>query len=360
MASSMKICSHCQRHLRAPEPRCPFCGARLPTAASALARGQRVVMFGLTMALGSVGCGPGLALDDGDPTGMSDGDTIAPTTTTTMAPETGSDGPVMTTSMPTTGTTTLGTDSATEDTGVDDADDQGCSFYAGCAPDGGGIHFECELIAQDCPEGEKCMPWADDGGLLWNATRCSPIDDSPAGVGEPCVVEGSAVSGLDDCAQGLMCFEVDPNTNQGTCDDLCGDELGNLLCPDPDEACVLLGDLVPLCRATCDPALQDCPEGQGCFPADDAFVCLPASVPPKAHGDPCLWLADCSPGQVCLASGAFTACAGANCCSTLCALDDPDADTTCAALDPGQGCQPWYDPGMAPAGLETAGVCALP
>ena len=41
-------------------------------------------------------------------------------------------------------------------------------------PDGGGATNECNQWVQDCPEGEKCMPWANDGGSAWNATRCRP------------------------------------------------------------------------------------------------------------------------------------------------------------------------------------------
>lgn len=66
-------------------------------------------------------------------------------------------------------------------------------------PDGGGTGFECDVFAQDCPPGEKCVPWANDGGGVWNATRCSPVDDDPAAPGEPCTVEGGPTSGIDDC-----------------------------------------------------------------------------------------------------------------------------------------------------------------
>ena len=48
----------------------------------------------------------------------------------------------------------------------------------------------CDLWEQDCPEGEKCNPWANDGGASWNALRCVPIDPNPDGVGEPCTVSG--------------------------------------------------------------------------------------------------------------------------------------------------------------------------
>ena len=65
------------------------------------------------------------------------------------------------------------------------------------------------------------MPWANDGGDEWNATRCSPIADVPTQVGELCMVEGSGTSGIDDCDQGLVCWQVDPDTNVGVCHALC-------------------------------------------------------------------------------------------------------------------------------------------
>ena len=34
-------------------------------------------------------------------------------------------------------------------------------------PDSG----ECDAFAQECPEGQKCAPYADDGGSSWNNTK---------------------------------------------------------------------------------------------------------------------------------------------------------------------------------------------
>ena len=87
---------------------------------------------------------------------------------------------------------------------------------------GGGGFNECDIEAQDCPEGEKCMPWANDGGDEWNGTRCSPIAKDPGPLGGPCLAEGSGTSGIDDCDLGLVCWQVDPKTNQGVCHAMCG------------------------------------------------------------------------------------------------------------------------------------------
>jgi hypothetical protein len=81
----------------------------------------------------------------------------------------------------------------------------------GVEPDGGSMH-ECDTFVQDCPPGEKCTVWASDGGSSWNATKCVAVVDDPSGPSEPCHVELSAVSGLDDCERGAPCWDVDPKT----------------------------------------------------------------------------------------------------------------------------------------------------
>ncbi|MCH9687533.1 MAG: ribulose phosphate epimerase, partial [Deltaproteobacteria bacterium] len=244
------------------------------------------------------------------------------------------------------------------DSSSDDSDDQAGSFYAGC-PDGGGASLECDLYQQDCPRGEKCMPWAEDGGDEWNATRCSPIADNPSDFDEPCMVEGSATSGIDNCVEGAMCFEVDAKTNEGTCQELCGGTEARPSCGDPADVCLAANDgLLPLCLPSCNPLMQDCGEGEGCFAADDEFLCIYTVAPDAAHGDPCGFINDCAPGQVCLDDALFSNCAGLACCSEVCSVADPNADAACATLDPVQACLPWYE--TPPAGLEDVGVCAQP
>jgi len=61
-------------------------------------------------------------------------------------------------------------------------------------PDGGGVAVECDVWSQDCPSGEKCMPWVSDGGSSWNATRCTSLTNDPNQPGDPCTVEGNGPS----------------------------------------------------------------------------------------------------------------------------------------------------------------------
>ena len=156
------------------------------------------------------------------------------------------------------------------DDGEDDGADDGAPATTGVGfiedPDGGGVSFECDLFAQDCPEGEKCMPWANDGGMEWNATRCSPISDMPGGAGETCMAEGNGFSGIDDCGLGEMCWDVD-RANAGSCISMCTGDEANPQCPG-DEWCFIGYDgSVSVCMPPQLCALDGvcqcmCPEGQ--------------------------------------------------------------------------------------------------
>ncbi|MCH9684851.1 MAG: ribulose phosphate epimerase [Deltaproteobacteria bacterium] len=229
-------------------------------------------------------------------------------------------------------------------------------------PDGGGISFECDIFAQDCPDGEKCMPWSNDGGA-WNATRCSPIAENPGQPGDECAVEGSGTSGIDDCDVGVMCWDVDGETNMGTCVAMCTGDAANPICEDPDTTCSIANDgAIVLCLPVCDPLLQDCPEGQACYPVAEDWVCGPdASGEMGTYGDPCEFINVCDPGLICLGAAATPNCQGAGgCCTEVCDISDPAGDAQCTGAPQGQTCQVWYEEGAAPPGYEDVGACSLP
>jgi len=229
-------------------------------------------------------------------------------------------------------------------------------------PDGGGPTNECDIWAQDCPEGEKCMPWANDGGDSWNATRCSAIDDNAGQPGDTCTVEGSGVSGIDDCDIASMCWDVDGETNMGICVGFCEGTEDAPFCSNPDEGCSISNDgVLILCLAYCDPLLQDCPEGSACYPEENGFFCSPDASGPDlgAIGDPCEYINVCDPGGWCANAESVPGCAGsAGCCSGYCDTTEPDPSSTCLPM--GTECVPWYEEGTAPPGYEDVGVCVLP
>lgn len=316
------------------------------------------------------GCGP---IIGGAPDGESSGETES-TRTTGPASSTGdaSTATVSTTSSTTTGglpsstvtTTTVGSSPTeptdpTDDTGSETGDDTlGKAFICHhCTPDGGGVSFECDVFEQDCRRGEKCTAWANDGGNSWNATKCVPVQPDPDGPGETCTVVGSGVSGVDSCDLGSMCFYVDAETNVGRCVELCTGSEAEPVCGDGFVCSVSNAGSLNLCIESCDPLLQDCPDGEGCHPFGESFTCLPTTEEPGGQGAPCEFLASCQPGLFCIDALQLPACDAAGCCTPFCSLDgDPSLD--CPDF-PTTSCQPAYDEGLAPPGYENLGYCAI-
>jgi len=269
MLVRMLGCLGCRRFLHEDAAVCPFCGT---ARASGPAPSVLAVALGVMLAA----CGPSAGDDDGAGDDTSTGSTTQSTTATTTASTTASTtvGTSVGTTMSDESTTTLDTGS-TADT-QDVTDDEGAAFYGGPRPDGGGGPLECNSWAQDCPEGEKCMPWANDGGNSWNALKCTPLAEDPGAPGDPCTVEGSGVSGIDDCELGAMCWAVDPDTNIGHCVAMCTGSPDAPICEDPATACAIANDgVLHLCLPTCDPLAPMCPEGESCFPVGDEYVCSP-------------------------------------------------------------------------------------
>jgi len=221
---------------------------------------------------------------------------------------------------------------------------------------------ECSLWDQDCPGDEKCNPYANDGGASWNSSRCAPLDSGPGQPGDPCNVEGSGVSGVDSCDVGSMCWNVDEE-NTGTCVSLCQGTEANPLCDNPTDQCIIANDgWLPLCLPQCDPLLG-CQDGEGCYPADDGFVCVPDASGPELGGyaDPCEYTNACDPGLLCANPSAVPGCAdSAGCCTHFCDLSDPEPSADCGGVADGQECISAFPEGQVPPGFEDTGICAIP
>ena len=129
---------------------------------------RRLFVLVFVFALVAAAC----SSDDSDDTTTTAADGETTTTaaaaddeTTTTAADTGGDD----------GGTGDGGDDGSGDGGDDGGTDTGSDGGAFIQePDGGGTDIECDLWGQDCPDGEKCMPWANDGGSSWNATKAAP------------------------------------------------------------------------------------------------------------------------------------------------------------------------------------------
>ena len=234
----------------------------------------------------------------------------------------------------------------------------GCSFIS-CKDGGGPNTNECDVWAQDCPDGEKCMPWANDGGGSWNALKCSPVGPNPGQSGDVCTVEGNAVSGVDSCDLGLLCWYVDEN-NEGSCLDQCTGSEEEPVCPANTVCDVTNMGVLTLCLPTCDPLLVNCKDGEICFYSNLAgnFICdFDGSGEMGAYGDPCEFINVCDPGLFCASPEAVPGCNAGGCCSEYCDLNEPN---TCAGKDEGQECLPWFEMGSAPPGLDHVGACVIP
>ncbi len=213
----------------------------------------------------------------------------------------------------------------------------------------------CSQWEQDCPCGYKCMPWANDGGTAWNATKCTPVSDMPKQVGEPCTAQDSGVSGVDDCDVGLMCFGVDSETNAGTCIAFCEGNEAQPSCVAECSVCRVPAEgLLTLCLPTCDPLAPDCPDGFGCYPDYVGFTCMPRGSD-QGIGEPCAYINDCAPGGVCLGADYVPGCASDMCCAPVCDTAGPEA---CEGQLAGTSCTMWA---TKPATCEspTLGVCAV-
>ena len=302
-------------------------------------------------ALFVVACGSDRALLSGGSDEMSTSTSSPPASTSTDVDET-------------TGTTTDATSSSTTtsaDSSSSTGDDtRGCPFV--CASDLGSAEIDgCDPWAQDCPVGQKCMPWANDGGYAWNDTRCVPIADDPAQPGEPCTVASMVLDGIDDCDLGSMCWNVEPVSMIGECVAFCEGSAADPSCADPATQCRIANDgVLILCLPLCNPLTQDCREGEACYSYADGFSCGPDAPGGIEYGGPCEFADVCDPGQFCDETFGVPGCTGTvGCCNAFCDLAAPDPNADCPDAAQGQTCIPWYEPGQAPSGFANVGRCTV-
>lgn len=210
--------------------------------------------------------------------------------------------------------------------------------------------FPCHMLQQDCPAGDKCMPWGQDSPGTWDATRCSPVVADPARAGMPCTIEGLATSGIDDCERGTMCFESAPD--ERTCVPMMTGSDNHPVCADPMRYPLMgASGILPLCLPSCRPLDDDCPLGLGCYPTGYAFGCGPdASGGRGSAGDPCEFTNACTIGLVCVDGETVPECAGIGCCTPYC-------DTNRPSCPDGLTCQSWPGDETLRPGGESLGIC---
>lgn len=106
--------------------------------------------------------------------------------------------------------------------------------------------------------------------------------------------------------------------------------------------------------SNCDPLVQDCPKGEGCYLIEDVYDCAPAGD--GGEGDACEFINECQAGLLCIVSP------DGNVCTPIC---DPDQASTCASGeceplsegDPVGVCLPGDEPGCDENQVEYQGQC---
>jgi hypothetical protein len=208
----------------------------------------------------------------------------------------------------------------------------------------------CDPFMQDCPDGEKCVAYGSTGGN-WDSNKCVPVLGDGQ-VGDPCTYAGT-VDSTDDCGADSWCWNVNMD-GVGTCTAFCTGSPDDPIC-EPGFGCSIANNgSINICLQSCDPLLQDCEGENVCYyDFSGNFVCaFAADMIPT--GEPCGFINDCAPGNVCLDATAFPACNGASCCGAYCDIADP----MCALM--GTECTPFFEEGTAPPGYENVGVCIIP
>lgn len=252
-------------------------------------------------------------------------------------------------------------DGGSNDTG---GDGEGCNFLACPDPDDPGLDYEsCNMWAPECGSGEKCVPTkvVVPDYDAWFDWICVDIDAAPVGPGERCETRYVEDVRVDDCDATSVCHDVDPDTGEGVCAELCGGEPQAPECDDGSHCWFSSGGLYALCLDSCDPVADvlECPGGQHCVPFVQGglyidFVCFPPHQP-QFSGQPC-WAANgCEADHMCLDDFFYgPACDGDACCSPLCEVGDPPG--VCA--EPGHECVAMFGPGHPT--LAHLGRCQQP
>jgi hypothetical protein len=288
--------------------------------------GMTLVRMWMAVFASMCACGPSAGTDEssgdgGSTSGSEAGSASTNATTTAEATGTsvGSSG----------GSSTLDTSGTTGACEMADDDDT----FPGGEFDVGPVPPECDLFAQDCEEGEKCVP-------QWFSTRiCVPVAADPIPDGEPCDDGGD-----DPCGAGSWCGPTDAEGN-GTCTPLCTGTPADPICP-PDTICVIDDEnIVAYCDAPCDPfADAPCPSGTSCQPTAQGFGCIENGG--YVRNSACVQNDSCADGLYCADGALVEGCCFDRCCTPLCADDDPcDAGT----------CHPLTEEVPGPAGLGFCG-----
>lgn len=277
------------------------------------------------------------------------------TSATTGGASSGADGATGGTGAgPGTSTSGVGTSTGSPDDSAGD-----CPFI--CEPDLGD-QIDCNVVAQDCPAGSKCVWYTPpQGGGRREAARCIEVTGDGAPF-DPCTLPtGIGPEITDDCGASSFCLEVYGTADHGFCAPFYDPRTECSEYPGTYPAFENGSDFPAAClHYECQPLLPgSCPAGMSCtfYPAwlYGSMHCW--SVPDEVGlplGAECDF-GGCGEGHLCAPAEWLPDCVGERCCAAWCDLDAP------ACATPGTSCEPfpvWNyhdDPGF-----ESLGTCVLP
>ena len=215
---------------------------------------------------------------------------------------------------------------------------------------------QCDLYAQDCPDGFRCLPWTFEGEFDPTATVCTPVAAEPVGHNEPCEVDYDDCT--DNCPPGDYCLGS-TEFGGGLCVGFCDPNFDEVTCAEGDSCTTCAKCGLGTCYPGCDPIAPDCPaEAPVCEldPPGDGFMCLPIPEGTRAQGEQCDALFRCETGLICVGEDAVDGCDGLGaCCTELCDLDDGDP----GCPNPAHACVDLFFDQEMPPGQEHVGVCTL-
>lgn len=220
--------------------------------------------------------------------------------------------------------------------------------------DGDPVGVECDVWQQDCPPGEKCAPVDPAGVLRWTESRCVPVDPSPVGMGVSCTMPNGPGGGVDDCPVDGFCYFSDLAGQRGRCVPFCQGGPEAPVCPEGMACGWGNGGAIALCRASCDPLVQDCELNNAtCLPTPSGteFVCYVHQWDRGGAG--CTAYNGCPAGEACVPAEwvDMDAKPGMRKCEPFCAVGE--------GLCPvGMVCKGWPDGSVS--GHPDVGVCVVP
>jgi hypothetical protein len=248
------------------------------------------------------------------------------------------------------GSSDSGDASVASDDSADDDDGDGDNLTTGFVPD-----YDippdpdaCDPMHPECDPGEKCslVRPENDSDFIG---RCVPIADETVVIGERCVSLGEP--GHDNCEDGSVCWDI--MNGEGTCLGFCQGSADDPMCEDSYVCNWGKSWVAGLCTPICDPlSTADCPETCGCYWSNSDFFCLPRTSD-IATGEPCGFINDCAPLNLCATAEVVPDCAGSACCAAYCDLAVPSCGPDTSGL-------PFFEEGTAPPLYEDIGICIIP